>query len=47
MKAAIEKNLKDDRGGGHPKNVVVSRCEWDRSLEGKSLAEILRDQGRP
>ena len=47
IKSAIVRNLEDDRGGGDPKNVVVSRCEWDPSLQGKSLADILRDQNRP
>ena len=47
IKAAIVRNLEVDRGGGDPKNVVVSRCEWDPSLQGKSLADILRDQNRP
>jgi len=47
IKAAIVKNLAEDRGGGDPKNVVVSRCEWNPSLQGKSLADILRDRDRP
>ena len=47
IKQAIIKNLEEDRGGGDPKNVVVARCEWDPSLQGKSLADILRDQDRP
>ena len=47
IKRAIIKNLEEDRGGGDPKNVVVARCEWDPSLQGKSLADILRDQDRP
>lgn len=47
IKAAIIKNLEEDRGGGDPQNVVVSRCEWDPTLNGKSLSDILRDHGRP
>lgn len=47
IKDAIIKNLEEDRGGGDPKNVVVSQCSWDSSLNGKSLADILRDRGRP
>jgi N-acyl-D-amino-acid deacylase len=46
IKAAVLVNLEKDRGGGHPKNVVVSRCEWDPTLNGKSLADILRDRNR-
>ena len=47
IRAAVLENLEKDRGGGDPKNVVVSSCAWDPSLDGKSLADILRDQGRP
>jgi dihydroorotase/N-acyl-D-amino-acid deacylase len=37
--------LKNERGGGDPKNVVVSRCEWDMSLAGKNLGEIATLRG--
>ncbi len=30
-----------DRGGGHPKNIFISKCEWNTAFEGKSLAQIL------
>lgn len=43
----VLRNLKEDRGGGDAKNVVVAHCSWDPSLDGKSLADILRDRGRP
>ena len=33
--------LKNERGGGDPKNVVIARCEWDASLAGKSLSDIV------
>ncbi|HZS06852.1 MAG TPA: D-aminoacylase [Blastocatellia bacterium] len=46
IKAAVVENIKFDRGGGDPKNVVVARCEWDHTLEGKNLAEITRERGR-
>ncbi len=45
IREAIAANLRDDRGGGSPDNVVIARCEWDRSLEGKSLGDILRERG--
>ncbi len=45
IKAAIVENLRVDRGGGHPKNVVISDCEWDPSLNGLSLADILAGRG--
>jgi dihydroorotase/N-acyl-D-amino-acid deacylase len=47
IREAVLKNLKEDRGGGDAKNVVVARCRWDPSLDGKSLADILRDRGLP
>ncbi|HLG17103.1 MAG TPA: amidohydrolase family protein [Blastocatellia bacterium] len=46
IKAAVIDNIRFNRGGGDPKNVVVARCAWDRSLEGKSLAQITRERGR-
>lgn len=33
--------IEHDRGGGDPANIVIGLCAWDRSLEGKSLADIL------
>ena len=33
--------IEHDRGGGDPANVVIGLCAWDRSLEGRSLADIL------
>jgi dihydroorotase/N-acyl-D-amino-acid deacylase len=47
IRAGVLKNLEEDRGGGDAKNVVVARCRWDPSLDGKSLADILRERGRP
>ncbi|MFN0121872.1 MAG: N-acyl-D-amino-acid deacylase family protein [Blastocatellia bacterium] len=46
IKAGIIDNIKYNRGGGDPKNVVIARCEWDQSLEGKNLAEITKMRGR-
>ena len=33
--------IEHDRGGGDPANIVIGLCAWDRSLEGRSLADIL------
>ena len=30
--------IENERGGGHARNVVMSQCEWDPSLDGKTLA---------
>ncbi len=45
IRDAIERNLEVDRGGGSPDNVVIASCAWDRSLEGRSLGDILRERG--
>ena len=37
--------IRNERGGGDPKNVVIARCEWDTSLAGKSLADVARLRG--
>ena len=37
--------IRNERGGGDPKNVVIARCEWDTSLAGKSLTDVARLRG--
>ncbi len=39
--------IKNERGGGDPKNVVIARCEWDKTLAGKNLADIATMKGQP
>ncbi|MBL6701417.1 MAG: amidohydrolase family protein, partial [SAR86 cluster bacterium] len=36
----IIKRILFDRGGGHPKNIFISKSSWDTSMEGKNLAEL-------
>jgi N-acyl-D-amino-acid deacylase len=43
----VSKAIETDRGGGDPANVVLVSCPWDPSLAGKSLAQVLKDRGRP
>jgi N-acyl-D-amino-acid deacylase len=45
VKAAVIDKILFDRGGGHPKNVFISRNSWDRSMEGKNLAELTVERG--
>ena len=45
IREEIVYRIEHDRGGGDPANIVIGLCEWDRSLEGKSLADILADRG--
>lgn len=47
IKEAIVFNLERDRGGGNPANVAVAYCEWDTTLNGLNLAEILELRGEP
>ena len=44
LKGDVVYRIDRDRGGGDPANVVIGLCGWDRSLEGKSLAEILTER---
>jgi N-acyl-D-amino-acid deacylase len=46
IKAAIAERIRNDRGAGDPKNVVLSRCAWDPTLDGKSLGKITDERGR-
>ena len=34
-----------DRGGGHPKNIFISKNTWDTSMEGKNLADLCIEKG--
>jgi dihydroorotase/N-acyl-D-amino-acid deacylase len=45
IKAEIVRRIRDDRGGGDPANVQFSRCEFDASLNGKTLAVVTRSRG--
>lgn len=47
IKAEIVRRLRVDRGAGDAKNVVMASCSFDHSLDGKSLADITRQRGRP
>ena len=40
MKAEIVNNILTDRGGGDPKNIVFASCGFDKSLAGKTLADL-------
>ena len=37
--------IRDERGGGDPRNVQIARCDWDDALAGKTLADVMRDRG--
>lgn len=44
IKAETIAIIRDERGGGDPKNVVVASNTWDPSMNGKSLAEVTADR---
>ena len=44
--ATVARNIQEDRGGGDPKNVVFASCGFDKTLAGKSLAEVTAARGR-
>jgi dihydroorotase/N-acyl-D-amino-acid deacylase len=44
IKAETIRLIREERGGGDPKNVVLARCDWDASLAGKNLAEVTRSR---
>jgi dihydroorotase/N-acyl-D-amino-acid deacylase len=37
--------LQEERGGGDPANVQLSRCAWNPALDGKRLSEVTRGRG--
>jgi len=45
IKSEVVRSIQNERGGGDPKNVVLARCTWDESLDGKNLAEVTRIRG--
>jgi dihydroorotase/N-acyl-D-amino-acid deacylase len=45
LKADIVRHLDEERGGD-PATVVAASCGWDPALNGKSLADMVRDRGR-
>lgn len=47
IKAAIVGAIAEGRGGGDPKNVVLASCSFDRSLAGKSLADLIAAKHQP
>ncbi len=45
IKEATVSIIRNERGGGDPRNIVIASCGWDASLAGKNLSDIvlLRD----
>jgi N-acyl-D-amino-acid deacylase len=47
IKAESVAIIRDERGGGDPKNVVISSNQWDPSMAGKNLAEVTASRKLP
>jgi dihydroorotase/N-acyl-D-amino-acid deacylase len=47
IKAESARIIREERGGGDPRNVVASSCRFDPSLAGKNLSEITAKRGLP
>jgi dihydroorotase/N-acyl-D-amino-acid deacylase len=47
IKTTIMTNIRDGRGGGDPKNIVIVNCAFDPSLAGKSIADLTAARGVP
>lgn len=45
IKAESTAIIRDERGGGDPKNVSVSACQFDPALAGQTLAQITEGRG--
>ncbi len=45
LKSEIANIIRNERGGGDPRNVVVSSCSFDATLAGKNLADIAQQRG--
>ncbi len=46
IRTEIARRIREDRGGGDPKNVQFSRCAFDHSLDGKTLADATKARGK-
>lgn len=45
IKTESARIIRLERGGGDAKNIVIASCDWDRSLAGKTLADVARLRG--
>jgi N-acyl-D-amino-acid deacylase len=45
IRAETIRLIQEERGGGDPDNVQLSRCDWDHKLDGKRLGEVTKARG--
>jgi len=41
----VKDKIRNERGGGDPRNIVIAACGFDHALEGRTLASILEGRG--
>ncbi|HKZ32827.1 MAG TPA: D-aminoacylase [Vicinamibacteria bacterium] len=44
---AVKGRIRNERGGGDPRNITIAACGFDHALEGRTLADILEGRGLP
>lgn len=47
VRTEIVRAIENERGGGDPENIALVSCDFDQTLAGKNLAQVLRDRGKP
>jgi N-acyl-D-amino-acid deacylase len=45
IKLETARIIRDERGGGDLKNIVLAKCSWDPSLDGKTLEDVTKMRG--
>jgi N-acyl-D-amino-acid deacylase len=45
IKAVTANSLRNERGAGDPRNVVLALCAWDETLAGKNLGQLAQARG--
>ena len=41
----VARTIREERGGGDPKNIFLAHCDFDASMAGKNLADVARMRG--
>jgi len=45
IREVVLDRIRDERGGGDPRNIAIAACGFDRTFEGRTLADILHGRG--
>jgi dihydroorotase/N-acyl-D-amino-acid deacylase len=41
----VSRTIREERGGGDPKNIFLANCDFDASMAGKNLADVAKMRG--